>query len=142
MSGRSGAGRDRTSKGKPARDALTHEQYDAILRTHSGLAQISIPELAILLRCRADRPVEGEEVVASLLTWFDRPISVEEVIGWLDRLMTLGWLEQIGQRQIYHTTALGREVVEQMRRPIMKAGIWTLTGGNILQEREASDEDE
>ncbi len=103
---------------------FSNEQLEALANLHSGLAQITVQEWAVLLRCKAFRPVEADELVKSLIDWFGAPLSAGEISEFISRMVTEGFLARFYGGESFQTTALGHEVLEQSQRPIMRAALW------------------
>lgn len=98
--------------------------WKALANLHSGLAQITVQEWAVLLRCKAFRPVEADELVKSLIDWFGAPLSAGEISEFISRMVTEGFLARFDGGELFQTTALGHDVLEQSQRPIMRAALW------------------
>lgn len=121
----------------PADGKLTPEQLEALGTAHSGLAEVTMQELAVLVRCRAAKPLEAEELVRSLFEWFGGPLSTGEISGFIDRMVEQRFLVRFDAGTAFQTTALGWEVIEQSQRPMLKTAMWMIAG-----TAQAGDDDE
>lgn len=129
--GDEGNGRERIERPSDHRSGpFTREQLEALANLPSGLAEISVQEWAILLRCKADRPVEADELVYSLLDWFGTPLSASEISDFINRMAEEGFLARFAEGSAFQTTSLGIQVLEQSNRPLLKGAIWSLQHRN------------
>ena len=85
-------------------------------------------ELAVLVRCRAAKPVEADELVRSLFEWFGGPLSIGEISGFIDRMVEQRFLVRFDASAAFQTTALGWEVIAQSQRPMLKTAMWMIAG--------------
>lgn len=123
VSGASGEG----AGGSDNRDGLlSPEQLEAISGWHSGMAQVSVQELAILTRCKSDRFVAIDELIASLMEWFSPMLSVSEVCSFVTRLEGMELLCVGEDGRMLRTSARGEEVLDQVRGPLLKSSLWML----------------
>jgi hypothetical protein len=130
-----------TLKGKEEGDDDAHllstEQLAAIGNFHSGLAEVSVQQWAILLRCNGDKMVAVDELVSSLLDWFPTPLSAAEVSDFIDRLVGQQFLIRKTGGAGFQTTPRGAEVLSQTKVPLIKGAMWSLgtkddEGGNYV----------
>jgi hypothetical protein len=54
----------------PEERAAFEAKIEASINTHSGHPTVTVQEWASLVRCRADRPVPVDELIASMYRWF------------------------------------------------------------------------
>ena len=106
--------------------ALTLAELEAAANCHSGLAQVSVQEWAVLLRCKGGTAVAADELVSSLIEWFAVPLSAPEISAIITRLAALGFLRRGDGGRAFQTTALGGAVLEQTQRPLIKGAMWIL----------------
>lgn len=105
---------------------LTDGQLDAIANFHSGMAQVSVQEWAILVRCRSERPVEADELVCTLLDWFEPMLSVGEITSSIGTLVDREFLVRCSDGSQFRTSARGEQVLHQAQLPLVKGTIWML----------------
>lgn len=115
----------------PEERAAFEAKIDASINTHSGHPTVTVQEWAALVRCRADRPVPVDELIASMYRWFVPFLSAQEFADLIYGQEDKGWLaitqDEEGMRHA-QTTPLGEEVLAAAERPLMLAGVFRLTG--------------
>lgn len=105
---------------------LSEAELAALGTFHSGMAEVSVQEWAILLRCQGASEVAADELVASLLDWFPAPLSLGEITTPIDRLIGAGFLVATERGQAFRTTRLGEAVLEQVHPPMIRGAMWVL----------------
>lgn len=115
----------------PAERAAFEAKIEASINTHSGQPTVTVQEWAALVRCRADRPVPVDEVIASIYRWFIPFLSAQEFADLIYGSEDKGWLEITRDEEgmsYARTTPLGEAVLAAVERPLMLAGVFRLTG--------------
>lgn len=112
-------------------------KIDAMLSGPSLFPDVTVMEWTILVRCNADRPVDLEDVFASLTRWLAPFPSLEAVTKTMMGLDDRAWLKidyvepGVPRGQ---TTALGVEVLNTVQRPLLLAGTFGMTGMDWAQQ--------
>lgn len=123
--------------------AAFEAKIDAAMQIHSGHPLVTVQEWALLVRARADRPVSFEEILSSLISWFDPMLSLQEFADLIFGSEDKGWImivkDEEGQRHA-QTTELGEEVLASVQRPLMRAGLFSLTGTDPLARANTEDD--
>ncbi|GAO52960.1 hypothetical protein [Novosphingobium sp. MD-1] len=128
---------DRFENMTPQERAEFEAKIEASINTHSGHPTVTVQEWAALVRCRADRPVPVDELVASMYRWFVPFLSAQEFADLIYGQEDKGWLaitqDEEGMRYA-QTTLLGEEVLAAAERPLMLAGVFRLTGKDSIPQ--------
>jgi hypothetical protein len=114
------------------------ERIERIIMAPGHWPDVNTLQLGLLLRAGGDRPVPPDEIMLAMQNWFG--INPQELADICKPMIEKEWLS-VDAEGSFHTTPLGREVLDMHKSPLSKAVMWSIRSGLTNMEEKNEDGD-